>query len=365
MKYTYSDPILLMRRWKRVKKKIRKEPRYWLLSSPVAHERMLFYWYTSMAFLLLQAIILPSNSPWTQKSNVSSNISNIEGGRRWLSCQSSGLSTVSYRWITVPFPAAQQSLLPAVLAPALPPRSRGFILVRMCKPSSGFGHSEPGDLHNGITAYSSITGHEYAKLLMLVTVIRLPWQVPSWGSFWAIYWQWGFSSWVSYFQLWLKGKTPQSATWNRGEQNSENGKNIFLELECFSPCHFPRRSSCSCWWDGMGHLALSYTLQQGLSLQQLFLSSLAAAHLKFGFKAKELREQAVVLKVVCPLAALGGLLALEGLWQCKAREFSRGLDLGGEMGNLNSQHLSSSPSLDKGSLVNCNVLPSSELCMDV
>lgn len=238
MKYTYSDPILLMRRWKRVKKKIRKEPRYWLLSSPVAHERMLFYWYTSMAFLLLQAIILPSNSPWTQKSNVSSNISNIEGGRRWLSCRSSGLSTVSYRWITVPFPAAQQSLLPAVLAPALPPRSRGFILVRMCKPSSGFGHSEPGDLHNGITAYSSITGHEYAKLLMLVTVIRLPWQVPSWGSFWAIYWQWGFSSWVSYFQLWVKGKTPQSATWNRGEQNSENGKNIFLELECFPPVIF-------------------------------------------------------------------------------------------------------------------------------
>lgn len=116
---------------------------------------------------------------------------------------------------------------PAVLAPALPPPSRGFILVRMCKPSSGFGHSEPGDLHNGITAYSSITVHEYAKLLMLVTVICLPWQVPSWGSFWAIYWQWGFSSWVSYFQLWVKRKTPQSATWNRGEQNSENGKNIF------------------------------------------------------------------------------------------------------------------------------------------
>lgn len=100
----------------------------------------------------------------------------------------------------------------------------------------------------------------------------------------------------------------------------------------------------------MGQLALSYTLQQGLSLQQLFLSALAAAaHLKFGFKAKELREQAVVWKVVCPLAALGGLLALEGLGPCKAgEEFSRGLaGLGGEMGNLNSQQLSTCLSLDK------------------
>lgn len=58
----------------------------------------------------------------------------------------------------------------------------------------------------------------------------------------------------------------------------------------------------------------------------LLLSSLAAAHLKFGFKAKELREQEVVLKAVCPLAALGVLLALEGLGQCKAgEELSRGL----------------------------------------
>lgn len=100
----------------------------------------------------------------------------------------------------------------------------------------------------------------------------------------------------------------------------------------------------------MGQLALSYTLQQGLSLQQLFLSALAAAaHPKFGFKAEELREQAVVWKVVCPLAALGGLLALEGLGQRKAgEEFSRGLaGLGGEMGNLNSQQLSTCPSLDK------------------
>lgn len=103
----------------------------------------------------------------------------------------------------------------------------------------------------------------------------------------------------------------------------------------------------------MGQLALSYTLQQGLSLQQLFLSALAAAaHLKFGFiffKAEELREQAVVWKVVCPLAALGGLLALEGLGRCKAgEEFSRGLaGLGGEMGNLNSQQWGTCPSLDK------------------
>jgi len=48
--------------------------------------------------------------------------------------------------------------------------------------SSGLGHSGPRDLHNGITAYSSITIFEYANLLMLVTVIPLPWLVPSWGS---------------------------------------------------------------------------------------------------------------------------------------------------------------------------------------
>lgn len=121
-----------------------------------------------MAFLLLQAIILPSNSPWTQKSTVSSNISNIEGGRRWLSCWSSGLVPDELQCL---FP-----LFPGCACPALP---LGFILVRMCKLSSGSGHSEPADLHNAITAYSSITGFEYANLLMLVAVIRLPWQVPA------------------------------------------------------------------------------------------------------------------------------------------------------------------------------------------
>lgn len=47
-------------------------------------------------------------------------------------------------------------------------------------------------------------------------------------------------------------------------------------------------------------LALCCTLQQGLSLQKVSPAPLFPAHLKFGFKAKELREQAVVLEVACP-----------------------------------------------------------------
>lgn len=157
---------------------------------------MLFYWYTSVAFLQLQAIILPTNSPWTQKSTVSSNISNIETGRRCPSRWSSGLSRVSYWWIMVPFPPVQQFPAPwlclplccLVVAVGLFRQGRHML-------SSGISHSGPRDLHNGVTAYSSITIFEYANLLMLVTVIPLPCLMPSWGSGWALCCQQRFSCW--------------------------------------------------------------------------------------------------------------------------------------------------------------------------
>lgn len=150
----------------------------------------------------------------------------------------------------------------------------------------------------------------------------------------------------------MKGKTPQSATLNRGEQNSENGKTVLKKksLNTFPPVIFLAGAHVPA--DEMGGSACSvlHACSRVCPCNNcpLFLSALAAAHLKFGFKAKELREQAVVLKVVCPPAALGGLLALEGLAQCKTGEkFSRGLaGSGGEMGNPNSEHLRSCPSLD-------------------
>lgn len=129
--------------------------------------------------------------------------------------------------------------------------------------SSGFGHSGPGDLHNGITAYSSITVFEYANLLMLVAVIPLPWLVPSWVSLWAICWQQGFSCW---FLVSSCRWTPRcSATRKRGGAKSkERGmwnmetRNIFWkEAECLFPCYIPCRR-----WVG----SLHPTLQQAFVL---------------------------------------------------------------------------------------------------
>ena len=183
---------------------------------------MLFYWYTSVAFLQFQAIILPSNSPWTQKNTVSSNISNTEAGRRCPSHGSSGLSKVSYWWITVPLPPVQQFPAPWLCLPLCCLIVGMGLCQQGCRMlSSGLGHSGPRDLHNGITAYSSITIFEYANLLMLVTVIPLPWLVPSWGSLWAICWHHEFSCWFLISNCGWRRKTLDQLPETKGDQKAE------------------------------------------------------------------------------------------------------------------------------------------------
>lgn len=125
--------------------------------------------------------------------------------------------------------------------------------------SSGFSHSGSRDLYNGVTVYSSITGFEYANLLMLVTVIPLPSLMPSWGSHWAICWQQGFSCWFLILSCGWRGnpldQPPEiEGAWKvkrEGCEIEEKGIFFFLQdFECLFPCYLPRRSSHSCcWWD--------------------------------------------------------------------------------------------------------------------
>lgn len=142
--------------------------------------------------------------------------------------------------------------------------------------SSGFGHSGPRDLHNGITAYSSITIFEYANLLMLVTVIPLSWLVHSWGILWALFWQQGFSCWFLISSCGRRGKPldqlPQVERERKAKREGceiqKKGVSFFKRAWMPFPLLFSLQEHMFILLvrDGMGHLAPSHPLLQGFVL---------------------------------------------------------------------------------------------------
>lgn len=165
--------------------------------------------------------------------------------------------------------------------------------------SSGFSHSGPRDLYNGVTAYSSITGFEYANLLMLVTVIPLPCLMPNWGSHWAICWQPGFSCWFLILSCGWRGNPLDQPPEIEGARKAkregceieEKGilffyktLNAFFPVICLTGAHIHAAgetrdgSDCSIPPTAAGLCPCSN--------RPLFLPALASSHLKSGFKVK-------------------------------------------------------------------------------